>query len=610
MVAYCAVVFCVTSGSLFLLPDVLSAQPELNASNDWKVTQVGKVRQLVVNRWRFHANNTGYPGLIDTEYPAGSGIEFTGPGEFWLGGINPDGEKLVSVGSATTADELWPTNAKWDTIWVVNGEETAEIPYWEPVYYGRSDQDYVSRFNDYNILNPSVGGGGGGEQHNPLYFDVIEIVYTWSNPPLNEVVLWSWRIMPDRHDIKNAYFSFRLRSAIGPPNKTPEADDRALYLDETHTLVFEDGPGGPDEGEYGAIGFQLIPPADVYPGDLNWTFLPRSHTQQSDAERYNTISSGKIMEDQQSYVGHITGNHTYTAVGPFDIPKGDTLVMRMAEILGPSLEELKENVADFEEMEDQIISENFTAPKPPPVPPLRVETRSKAVRLDWSPTDEVNPETYEDPNRGDSLTVTQPFEGYRVYKSTQSSEGPWTLLAEYDIAGNWYGENTGLQHNYTDNGLLNNVEYYYSVTAFSKKDTALNWPSLESSLNRNVKTVIPGPDTPESVGEVAVVPNPYRGDIAYQEYQPPWEHSPPGRPWMEQDRKLQFINLPENCTIKIYTAAGDYINTIEHRSAQKGYENWNMTSYSNQAIASGLYLFVVEDLDTGETQTGKFVILK
>jgi hypothetical protein len=198
-----------------------------------------------------------------------------------------------------------------------------------------------------------------------------------------------------------------------------------------------------------------------------------------------------------------------------------------------------------------------------------------------------------------------------VYKSTVSAQGPWTLLAEYDLPDNEYGNNTGLKWEYVDVGLLNNFEYYYSVTAFSKPDSATDFPSQESSISANAVKVIPGTAPPKTVGKVAVVPNPYRGDVAYHEYNPQWEKPTGSRKfWMEQDRRIQFINLPAHCEIKIYTLAGDLVATLQHNDPQFGFEDWNLTSSVGQAVSSGIYLYTVEDLNTGEVQVGKFVIIK
>jgi hypothetical protein len=149
------------------------------------------------------------------------------------------------------------------------------------------------------------------------------------------------------------------------------------------------------------------------------------------------------------------------------------------------------------------------------------------------------------------------------------------------------------------------------VVAYSKPDTVADFPSQESSLNANAITIIPGTAPPADVGQVAVVPNPYRGDIAYHEYNPPWERPDPSRDlWLEQDRRIQFINLPARCEIKIYTLSGDLVATLRHNSHDRGFEDWNLTSNIGQAVASGIYLFTVEDNNTGNVQVGKFIIIK
>ena len=73
---------------------------------------------------------------------------------------------------------------------------------------------------------------------------------------------------------------------------------------------------------------------------------------------------------------------------------------------------------------------------------------------------------------------------------------------------------------------------------------------------------------------------------------------------MPQDRRIQFINLPEDCTIKIYTTSGDFVAEIIHNNPTRGYEDWNLTSYVDQAIASGVYMFSVEDNKTGMYKSG------
>jgi hypothetical protein len=259
-----------------------------------------------------------------------------------------------------------------------------------------------------------------------------------------------------------------------------------------------------------------------------------------------------------------------------------------------------------------MVANNYAVPGPPPSPPVRLTADNHQVTISWAtqPGD-FNPETWFDDTRLDREVESQPFEGYRVYKSTQSSTGPWTLLAEFDIADNDFFGNTGLQHEYVDIGLVNNLDYYYTVTSFTKPDVVSKQSSLESAKNTNAKGVTPGTAAPETVtDEIAVVPNPYRGDVVYKEYKPAWEVVPPTRGWHEADRRIQFINIPSPSEIKIYTLAGDLVYTIEHNIPDQGFADWNLTSKNGQTVASGLYLYSVEDTENGKVHVGKFVVIK
>jgi hypothetical protein len=75
---------------------------------------------------------------------------------------------------------------------------------------------------------------------------------------------------------------------------------------------------------------------------------------------------------------------------------------------------------------------------------------------------------------------------------------------------------------------------------------------------------------------------------------------------------VKFINLPEKCTIKIYSLAGDLVRTEEHDGGggpfPRGDVDVPLLSESNRALASGIYIFTVES--QYGLQTGKFVIIR
>jgi len=94
--------------------------------------------------------------------------------------------------------------------------------------------------------------------------------------------------------------------------------------------------------------------------------------------------------------------------------------------------------------------------------------------------------------------------------------------------------------------------------------------------------------------QIRVVPNPYVVSAA-------WERG-------LHVRKLRFMFLPPECTIKIFTTRGELVAVIEHTDGS-GEEDWNITSYFNQDLAYGLYIYVVETPD-GRKKIGKFALIK
>jgi hypothetical protein len=570
---------------------------------DWRIHNVGKVRQVITNNGALNAadhfaGRYNYPYLINCEFPPNSNEEHIYLSGIWIGAINDKGDTLVSVTRTHfTDDEFFASSAPYDTVWAVQRNDTANIPYL-PDYVAVSDQDFVCRYSDYNILNIA--------DHHPLYLDVIQRSYAWSSPPLDEFIVLQYDIIPVKDDIHKIYISYWQQGEVGD-NKIGDnwIDEYTLFYPDEQMGVTEDAPAGNDGNAYSPIGIKILEPQDSEK-ELRWAYQHYTHADlydiARDQSRYENMSSGKIMQN----IMEPMRSHFTISFGPFEtVAVGDTLHIELALVFGDGLEGMLDN-AEYLEF---LTTRDFKVPSPPPTPVLQISSESHKVHLSWYPPDDAhNPEKYKDPYRGDGEKT--PFEGYRLYKSTASSDGPWTLLAEFDIDTNKVGFNTGLEYEYDDIGLLDYFDYYYTLTAFSKADSVADFPSLESSLSANCQRLITGTAPPKKVGKVAVVPNPYRGDIAYHQFDPPWEKVPGSREWMEQDRLIKFINLPADCQIKIYTLAGNLVDKVEHCNPTAGYENWNLTSSAGQAVSSGIYLFTVEDLKSGDVQTGKFVIIK
>ncbi len=71
--------------------------------------------------------------------------------------------------------------------------------------------------------------------------------------------------------------------------------------------------------------------------------------------------------------------------------------------------------------------------------------------------------------------------------------------------------------------------------------------------------------------------------------------------------KIQFQNLPDQCTIRIYTLSGEPVTTLRHTNGT-GTEEWNVQSDEQRLIASGIYIYHVES-QYGD-KLGRFAVVK
>jgi hypothetical protein len=101
---------------------------------------------------------------------------------------------------------------------------------------------------------------------------------------------------------------------------------------------------------------------------------------------------------------------------------------------------------------------------------------------------------------------------------------------------------------------------------------------------------------------IAVVPNPY---VVTASWEPKSLFSTGRGP-----RFVEFIHLPKECTIRIYTVRGYLVDTIYHnKDIDDGSEFWDLRSKDGMDIAYGLYIYHVEAPGIGE-KIGKFAVVK
>jgi len=120
--------------------------------------------------------------------------------------------------------------------------------------------------------------------------------------------------------------------------------------------------------------------------------------------------------------------------------------------------------------------------------------------------------------------------------------------------------------------------------------------------------VVPTGGDEEILDNIKVVPNPYfvTNKSVTQ----------------EGTDQIFFTNLPDKCTIRIYTLAGEFVREIEHDGSASpfpddvfvqgnsgGTEPFDLLTYNQQALASGVYIYHVDAEDIGQ-KIGKFAIIR
>lgn len=153
--------------------------------------------------------------------------------------------------------------------------------------------------------------------------------------------------------------------------------------------------------------------------------------------------------------------------------------------------------------------------------------------------------------------------------------------------------------------------FFVAVTASDFGDPQSSTAPLTSSLSNNITAVTPSTDSESD--DPVVVPNPYRADVDYEAMN--WENGG-ANGWGEQDRKIAFINIPKECIVRIYTAAGDIVRTLSHNGTEDNNMGdygtyWDMLNGNSQTVASGLYFYTVQDAaDKDDVFVGKFAIIR
>ncbi len=111
------------------------------------------------------------------------------------------------------------------------------------------------------------------------------------------------------------------------------------------------------------------------------------------------------------------------------------------------------------------------------------------------------------------------------------------------------------------------------------------WPMYNFST-KAVTTVTDSTEKSVSdLDKINIVPNPYNGYSPYEVNQ--------------LDNRVKIVNLPQRCTITIYSTGGSVIRTF-NKDESKTYIDWDLKNFAGIPVAGGVYIIHVKVPDVGE----------
>ena len=76
------------------------------------------------------------------------------------------------------------------------------------------------------------------------------------------------------------------------------------------------------------------------------------------------------------------------------------------------------------------------------------------------------------------------------------------------------------------------------------------------------------------------------------------------------DRRIDFVNLPRDCKIFIFTASGKLVRQLDHFTTENiSRESWDLRTKDGLEISHGIYFYVVEAPKYG-IKRGRFAVIK
>lgn len=398
-----------------------------------------------------------------------------------------------------------------------------------------SDRDIYAVFDDSENSNPA----------GPIGIEVEQTAFSYGRPYAEDILFWDFTIHnKSGRQLNNVYIGY---IAIFRPDYDNEdliniidsdndgIPDFAYVWDLNNT---KDGAWANDPTDMGIIGLSILQtPKDI--GVTDFHYFNREVMPKVDEEMWPVITSNpndiNIGIPEAFFHGsnrRIDTSHPdslakyfpngapinfFVMTGPLDLLPDESVKSSVAVVMGsagniPNQTDTTDLMKNLR-IARQMFERKFQGSGPPRTPSLKAYAGDKTARLAWDSEAESSV---------DPLTGERDFEGYKIYRSDDQGKTwgkpitdsygnviGYQPLKTFDLINGIKGQDpafnqslgndSGIKHSFTDDNLINGVEYWYCVTAYDhgNQDTenleqSYQSPLGSSVMDANTVSVIPG----------------------------------------------------------------------------------------------------------------------
>lgn len=516
-----------------------------------------------------------------------------------LGYNNPD-SGLVAI---STNENSWPKDQ--------NG-----MPYW-PVRTADGRDSIVSQEDTYAVFDDETNPRAVDNPNNLIGIEIHQSSYAWSTSKDQDYIIFKMEMINKAGHLRDSiYFGLYCDFDAGGISNDYEDDlwkleqDREFFYIQDSDGISQDWRGS-DPFLLGIVFLETPEVNGQSLGMTDWHYSsdgdsPWADIAEEEQILYEWMSSSDRLRNNPNWPNLFHGSDknfddpslidpagerldAIAASGPYSLQPDESMTFIFAMVAGADYEQISRNVDRIYE-----VYENGIQIVPPPKPDINTYAFDKLVRLTWSNEKEF------DYTGVDGETLV---DKYLVYKTTDPQRNEWGEPVAVIPVDTTLSAPTEDAYIWEDTEVDDYFYYSYSVTTLDKDSLESGKSFLPSDQTSFENTAELRPvDSPKiSLNDVKVVPNPYIISAT-------WERKRLGDPLLgEPVRDLAFINLPDECTIKIFTLDGDLVKTIEHNSTS-GTTFWDIRSDFNQLVSTGVYFYHI-DSRYGD-KIGKFAIVR